>query len=340
MGAANSKSPGYSSRNPFTGSHWKAPHGNAQPMLRRAGWGTQAKCQSKPRYADARGWALTTIYGVPENLLDRYPPTVYSVQQALEDIEACKKGANLPHFRQVVRYDKVVGGRDPRVYALVKYHGYRASNFDDPRVLQLLPYSEKDAQIDISYYQKRGRPYYTVIKHTSTVLDPKTGTVRDWRHRGFDNKYRYDVYDPKGAGARIEKLGAKVKTRLDVSKYPKKKVGGRWVRMVPCRELPAMCRPGDTVFPYAGGDDKSNAVLNILEAKKRKIQERRAAVEHSRKMDQLTRRMQGLNKNSDKYKALKAQRDALSKKTQRRRQRQQRHFNEKLKNASKVYDTV
>jgi len=334
MGAGNSKQPGWSVSNPFTGRTYVAHHGDARGMLKHAGSRTQRKCQRRPRYVDACGWALTEIYGVPQSLLDKYPPTVYSVEQALQDIDACKAGRDLPHYRRVVRYDRVVGAQDPRVYALMRYHGYTAANFQDGRLLQLLPYSAKDAQIDVAYYQKHGRPYYTVIKATSAVIDPKRGTVRDWRHRGFDNKYRYDAYDPKGAGARIERLGGKVRAKLDVSQYPKKKVGGLWVRMVPCSVMPAMCAPGQKDFPYAGGDERSNRAIEVLEAKKEKIRRRRAEVDHSKKMEQLSRRMKGLNKESNRYRTLKAQRDQLAQSLKERR------FQAKVNEVRGVYETV
>lgn len=297
----------------FGGKQWVAHHGGASKMLRHAGTRGQRKCLAKPAYAEPRGFALTVIYGVPQRLLGRYPPSVYSVRQATEDIAACRAGRELPHYRQVVRYDRISGAQDPRVYALTKYHGYTARDFEDPKLLQLLPYTEKDAQIDISAFQKKGRPYYTVIKHTSTVLDPKRGTARNWRQRGFEDRYRYDLYDPTAAGQRVRQLGNRTGARFDASKYPRIRSGGQWVRLVPCKELPAMCRPGDKVFPFAdsGGNGRTAKAAEYLEAKKRKVRERRARVEHSKKMDRLTRKMRGLDPESDRYKALARQKKDL-----------------------------
>ncbi len=313
MGATNSKGTRVS-QSIFSGKQWVAHHRGAAPMLQHAGSRGQRKCLDKPAYAEPRGFALTVIYGVPQRLLSRYPPSVYSVQQASEDIAACRAGRALPHYRQVVRYDKISGSKDPRVYALTRYHGYTARDFEDPRVLQLLPYTDKDAQIDISTFQKKGRPYYTVIKHTSTVLDPKRGTARNWRQRGFDNRYRYDLYDPTAAGQRVRQLGDRTGARFDASKYPRIRSGGQWVRLVPCKELPAMCKPGDKVFPYAdvgGGNGRTAKAAEYLEARKRKVRDRRAQVEHSKKMNRLARKMRGLDPQSERYKALAQQKKNL-----------------------------
>lgn len=309
MGIANSKR------------QWVAPPGGggARAMLRHAGSAAQRRCQSKPAYAEVRGFALTAIYGVPQRLLSMYPPTVYSAEQAAADIEACRAGRQLPHHRRVVRYDKVSGGQDARIYALTTYHGYRARDFENPRTLQLLPYSEKDAQIDISAFQKTGKPYYRVIKQTSVVYDPKRGTARDWRDRGFDNRYRYSVHD---SGQKLRLLGDRTGKRLDVSKYPRIQSGGKWVRLVPCSAMPEMCRPGDKVFPYiddgraggkrggrgAGGGGQAAA----REAQNRKKRERRQQVAHSKKMDQLTRKMQGLNRSDPKYQELARRKKSLA----------------------------
>lgn len=310
MGATYSKGSTTVSESLFGGKQWVAHHKDAKMMLQRAGGRVQRKCLQKPAYAEPRGFALTVIYGVPQRLLGRYPPSVYSVQQATADIDACKAGRDLPYYKQVVRYNSISGAKDPRVYALTKYHGYRARDFEDPKLLQLLPYSEKDAQIDISSFQKKGKPYYTVIKHTSTVLDPKRGTARDWRQRGFDDRYRYDLYDPTAAGQRVRQLGNRTGARFDASKYPRVRSGGQWVRMVPCKELPAMCKPGDKVFPYAesgGGDGRTAKAAEYLEAKKRKVRARREQVEHSKKMNRLTRKMKAAEPESDRYKALAQQ---------------------------------
>lgn len=329
MGGVNSTGR-YTTRDIFTGKQWVAHHGQAHMTLQHAGRWTQAKCAAKPAYAEPRGFALTTIYGVPQRLLGRYPPSVYSLQDALDDIKACKAGRELPHHKKVVRYDKISGSKDPRVYALTKYHGYSSRDFDDPKLLQLLPYSEKDAQIDISYFQKHGKPYYTVIKHTSSVLDPKRGTTRNWRHRGFDNRYKYDLFDPGAKSQKLRQLGNRTGRRFDPTKYPRIRSGGQWVRLVPCSELPAMCKPGDKVFPYAesGGDGgKSAKAAEYLEAKKRKVREQRAQIEHSRKMARLNRKMKALDPQNAKYAALAQQKKEL-------------RAARKLNRLAQVYNTV
>jgi len=310
MGATNSKGVYHS---PLSGKQYVSHHEHGHRMLRHAGHAGQRKCLSKPLYAEARGFALTTIYGVPQRLLDRYPPSVYSVQHAVEDIEACKLGRVLPHHKRVVRFDKVARGQDPRIYALTTYHGYKPRDFQDPKVLQLLPYTEKDAQIDISTFQKKGKPYYTVIRHTSTVLDPKRGTVRNWRHKGFENKYRYDLYDPTAAGQKLRRLGNRTGSRFDASKYPLVEAGGQRVRLVPCKVMPAMCKPGDTVFPFLepGASEKTAKAAAYLEAKKRKVRARREQVEYSKQMNRLARRMKGLNAESNKYKQLAKRKEEL-----------------------------
>ena len=283
---------------------------NSSPFVQTVSKTAQRRCAAKPRYVEDRGFALTTIYRVGAAQLDFYPPEVYSLQQAREDIRACAAGAALPHSKRVVRFDRLVGkGGDPRQYALIRFHGYSPADFRDPRLLQLLPYSKKDAQIDISQFAKTGKPYYTVIRHLSQVLDPKRGTVRNWRSRGFDDKYKYDAYNPE---APSRPLGSRVGRRFDASKYPRVRgAGGQWVRMVPCSEAPAMCKPGNTTFPYLNSDDKSSAAAQVLEAKKRKIQLQRARDQHGREMQKLAQRMKGLDRESDQYKRLAEKRQKL-----------------------------
>lgn len=312
MGATNSTQRVYSQA--FTGKQWKSHHDDGHLMLKHAGAFGQRRCAQKPAYAEPRGFALTAIYNVPPGMLNRYPPTVYSAQQAQEDIDACRRGRPLPHYKQVVRYNRISGSRDPRVYALIKYHGYSRRDFDDPRLLQLLPYSEKDAQIDISTYQTTGKPYYKVVKHTSTVIDPKRGSHRNWRHKGFDDKYKYSIHP---TDQKVRRLGDRTGKKFDASKYPLVRQGSQWVRQVPCAQLPAMCKPGDKYFPYVNtanrtdGSGRTAKAAEVLEARKRKIRNRKAQVEHSKKMDRLSRKMKALNKADPKYQKLAQQRQAL-----------------------------
>lgn len=304
MGGTYSTGRGYASESLVTGSKYRSQHEYGKLMLQRPGVFTRRKCASKPPYVDARGFALSVIYGVPNTQLSLYPPTVYSAQQAQEDIAACRAGRDLPHYSRVIRIDKVVGSREPRQYALTKYHGYSPKNFRDGKLLKLLPYSVKDAQIDIATFQKTGKPYYQVIKATSTVIDPKRGTVRNWRDRGFDNKYTYDPYDPAGQKQKLRKLGNAVKRKVDVRKYPLVTRGGRQVRMIPCGVMPVMCTKGQKEFPYVDVDAASQAAVAQLTAKQSKARSKELQRRYSAKMQQLQRRMQGLSPNDPKYKRL------------------------------------
>jgi hypothetical protein len=268
-------------------------------------WTTRRRCAAKPPYAEPRGFALTTVYGVPPGLLNRYPPHVYDSRQAAEDIAACAAGRRPPHAARVVRFDKIAGG-DLRAYALKAYHGYTAADLRDPRTLQLLPYTDKDAQVDIAYFRRHRRPYYRVVKQTSQVLDPKRGTARDWRHHGYRNGYRYGLTETPA-----KRLGGRVKRKFDASKYPRVRgAGGRgWVHLVPCAELPAMCRPGDTVFPYAA-EGESGAAEHAL-ARARKLRARQAQAAHSRRMQALAEKLRGLDPGSAQHAKVRAKRDAL-----------------------------
>lgn len=306
MGATNSKGVYYS---PFSGKQYATTPGGGR-TLRHAGSARQRKCQAKPPYAEARGFALTVIYGVPASLLDRYPPTVYSLQQAREDIAACSAGQVLPHHARVVRFDKVVRKQDPRVYALTQYHGYSARDFKDGKLLELLPYSAKNAQIDITAFAKTGKPYYRVIKQTSTVLDVQRGTARDWRHRGFDDRYRYDLYDPGAKRQKLRELGSRTGLRFDASRYPTRGQGSQRVRVVPCTDLPAMCRAGDTNFVFLDPDPTSGPAAAVARAAER-LAKRRDLARHSQRMARLARRMKALDPASDKYKLLASQRREL-----------------------------
>lgn len=256
MGATYSTGRGRARESLFSGARYVSTVGKKPRLLQRAGFGTQAKCQAKPPIVDSRGWALTKIYGVPYSKLGMYPPTVYSLAMAEADIAACSAGRDLPYYDKVVRYDKISRGQDPRVYALTKYHGYTWADLADGQVLRLLPYSDKNAQIDISSYTRTGRPYYKVIKATSVVMDPKRGIVRDWRNKGFKDGYRYDQYDPRAERQEVGRLGDPVRRRFDLSKYRSEIRGGRKTYFIPCSEMPIMCRPGDREFPWLG--DGSN----------------------------------------------------------------------------------
>lgn len=301
MGASQSSQKRYyTTQNPFTGARKVMGHERAKLRLLRPGWWTQGKCASKPEFVDSRGFALSTIYGVKD--LSKFPPTVYTLQMAQDDIKACAAGRDLVHYDKIVRYDKIVKSRDPREYALRKYHGYAPSDF--PAALGLLPYTAKNAQVNIAHFQRTGKPYYKVVKATSTVIDPKRGSVRDWRHDGFDNKYSYDVYDPAGQKQRIGRLGNKAKLRFDASKYPLQKTRkGQYVRMVPCSVMPGMCAPGMKEFPYSTGYEKLEVAQRQAEAKRQKDLRKRALATHSQKMSQLRRRLAAAEKNGNSARA-------------------------------------
>lgn len=298
------------SKNPFTRARYARHHGS-KAALQRPGILTRRKCQAKPRYVDSRGFALQEIYEIQGRQLDKYPPGVYSLEQAEQDIAACAAGKDLPHYRRVVRYDVIAGDKDPRVYALMKYHRYTAAELADGTVLKILPYSEKDAQIDITTFQKTGKPYYKVVKAISQVIDEKKKIVRDWRDKGFDNKYKYQAYDPRAEKARVAALGGPVRRKFDATKYPKKKVGGRWVRIVPCTEFPSMCAKGDQTFTFLASNEKSDAFGSAMDAKAAKAAAQRQAIRHSQEQQALRRRIaaaKGKNAGGTKAQVLNAQR--------------------------------
>lgn len=307
MGAGQSTSYGRTwTENPFTGTRRAQAHSRARSRLMRPGVFTQSRCRNKPAYVDPRGFALKEIYKVRD--LSRYPPTVYTLAMAQEDLRACAAGRDLPHHDKVVKYDKIAGWRGPRVYALVKYHGYTEA--EAAAALRLLPYSDKDAQVNISHFQRKGVPYYKVVKQAAMVIDSKRGSVRDWRHKGFDDGYKYDVTDPTGAKARVGRLGGRVQNRVNVTKYPLKKLrSGQWAHMVPCALMPGMCGPGMKEFPHlvSANQRRAQAGLQLAQLKQAKHAQRRALAEHSRKMAQLRRRLGAAKNNANKTKTLRNQ---------------------------------
>jgi hypothetical protein len=299
MGAAPSTQRRF---NPFTGRETVAPRAGAKRQLVKPSYGTQRKCQLKPAYVDPRGFALQAIYGVRD--LDMYPTSVYTLDMARQDIRACAMGRDLVHFARVVRYDKIArSDGNPRVYALRKYHGYTYEEI--PTALRTLPYSIKDAQVDIATFQRTGRPYYKVVKQTSTVIDPKRQVVRNWRHKGFDNKFKYDVHNP---AAKARRLGTLPEMRFDVTKYPLKKLrSGQWGRMVPCAAVPTMCAPGMKEFPYVTGQEKRDVEVGLLRQRNTKRRLKNAQAAHSKKMEQLARRIKALNPSTNKNRINKMQ---------------------------------
>lgn len=230
--------------NPFAGGTQVSRPGRAAQMYRPGAW-MRFKCRRMPAYADARGWVLTNVYGVPSRLLSMYPPNVYSKEMALADLQACKTGQPLRFFDRVVRVDRVAGRDTSRwkAYALTRYHGYRR---DERDAMNALPYSAKDAQIDIQYFQRYGRPYFQVNKYRSEVYDPKRGFVRDWRHRGFSDGYSYS---PAGSKAQ-RSLGDRLPKKFQKKQFPLVQLpSGQYVRKIPCGVVgPAYCRPGQTEY--------------------------------------------------------------------------------------------
>lgn len=200
-----------------------------------------------------RGWALRYIYKVPYNRLAEYPPHVYTVAQAMDDIKACADGRRLPHFARVVRYDKIVGSKDPRVHTLTKMHGFKAKDLANGKILGALPYSVKDAQIDITYYAREGRPYYTIQKYPEVSVIDRQGRRRTWRNKGYSDGYKYNRLDPEGRWQSIRRLRDGTSRRFDLSKY-RKVVGAdgvpKW--MIPCEKMPSMCVRGQKEFVYYG----------------------------------------------------------------------------------------
>lgn len=289
-------------------------------QVQRPSWLKQQRCRRIPTYADVRGWMLTQVYGVPDGGLDKYPPSVYSLDMAEADLKACQAGRTLPHHKKVVVVEKVVGrGKDPREYTLTRYHGFTRRELRT--ALERLPYSKKNAQIDIASYQKTGRPYYFVDRVSFTVRDRKYGTVRNWRHKGFEDKYRYDRYDPQATGQRLESLrSARVRHRIDVGKYKRRRTrSGQWVVDVPCSDAPYMCAPGEKTFTYdaSGYGSATDKAAKALADRTAKLDKRRRQVEHSRQMERLAKRIKALNRskpeNQEAYRRLTQQRANLQK---------------------------
>lgn len=241
----------------------RLPGGGTAKLLQVAGRGAQAKCRrGVPKRTDPRGWALYHIYGVPDDQLDMYPSTLYTLRMAFDDVRACATGRQLPQTRKVVRYDKISRG-DPITYALSRVHGLTPAEVALAK--KGLPYTLKMAQIDISTYAKRGTSYYKVRLPGFQVIDKKTGIVRDYRDKGFENKYRYAYTDVDGSKMGVKKLNADVERRLDLKRgvregrYGLKMRGGRPTYEIPCADFPAMCDRGDKTFFHVA-DDPAEAV--------------------------------------------------------------------------------
>lgn len=231
--------------NPLGGGTKVARPGRVAHTYRPGAW-TRFKCRRVPAYADVRGWVLTNVYGVPPRLLSMYPPNVYSLEMARADLDMCKLGQPLRYFDRVVRVDRAAG-RDAsrwKAYALTRYHGYRP---DEKAAMNSLPYSTKDAQIDIAYFQRHGRPYFQVNKYRSEVYDPKRGFLRDWRYNGFSDGY---TYSPT-AGAKAQRfLSDRMPKKFKKKDYPLAQLpSGQYVRKIPCAVVgAAYCRPGQSEY--------------------------------------------------------------------------------------------
>lgn len=253
----------------MSGARYETLPGGKSRLLKVAGWGTRRKCLAGPqRIQDTRGWALTQIYGVPMSQLDMYPSTFYTLDMALADIAACRSGASLPYTRKVVRFDRISRG-DPIAFALSRVHGLSPAEVALGR--KGLPYTAKMAQIDISSYAKRGKPYYQIRLPGFQVIDLKTGVVRDYRDKGLEEGYKYVYANIDGRGQRIRRLDSPVERRLDLrggvakGRYSLKVRGGRPTYEIPCADFPAMCGPGQKTFFHVA-DDPAEAVATASAA--------------------------------------------------------------------------
>lgn len=285
-------------------------------MLQRPGYLTQRRCLAKDKtpWVDDRGWALTQIYGVPARLLDMYPPKVYSLDQARQDIQACQQGRDLPHRLRVVRFDRMAGSKDLRVYALTKLHGFTARELRDRRVLQQLPYSTKDAQIDVTYHARHGKPFYVVDKWPALAVRTSNGRIlRTALDKGYRNDYKYNPYDPRASVGSVTDF---VKRKVDLSKYPPVVVGGRLVHKVPCAAMPrGFCGPSDqvyTVIAEAGAVQAAGGPAAAVQRTKRQLTGEKLLLQrHAAQMGNIKKRMAGLRQGSPQFAKLAANRQAL-----------------------------
>ena len=232
-------------RNPLTGARYVRRADGRGTFLQRPGFFTRRGCRAAlaSRFVDLRGYALTRVYGIPPARLDMYPPKVYSDEMAAEDMRRCAAGDKLRFYDRVVRVHKIAGAAGLRKYALMRYHGFKAR--DVAEALPSLPYSEKDAQIDITHYERYGRPYFRVSRLGLTVVDGKHGIIRDWRDKGFNDQYTYDV---RGGAARRTINQSPMRAYDERTFEVVRLKGGRYARRVPCSAAPAYCNPGETHF--------------------------------------------------------------------------------------------
>ncbi|APC25849.1 hypothetical protein BST79_gp336 [Only Syngen Nebraska virus 5] len=240
------------------------------------------KCSKVPQYADRRAWALKELYGIKN--LNEFPPQVYSLADANDDIADCAKGYRLRHSYKVVSTSKLEQriGKDPRIYALRKYHGYTDV---PPRVLAILPYSKQDAVRDISYYKKYRTPYFTIDRLTSTVRSKDGKITRSPGQKGttLDYKYNRTKINQKG------KFGAGKK--YDPRKYPLQSMkDGSVGRVIPCSVDPSMCTPGQTTFVSR---DVSNVLKRaaVVNAKSKKQSIRTLQTTHAKKIQALNKKI-------------------------------------------------
>ena len=240
------------------------------------------KCSKVPQSADRRAWALKELYGIKN--LNEFPPQVYSLQDANDDISDCAKGYRLRHSYKVVSTQKLEQrlGKDPRIYALRKYHGYTDV---PPRVLAILPYSKQNAVRDISYYKKYRTPYFTIDKLTSTVRSKDGKITRTPGQKGtqLDYKYNRTQINQKGKFSAGKKY--------DPRKYPLQSMkDGSVGRIIPCSVDPSQCTPGQTTFVSRDVSDvlKRAAVVN---AKSKKQSIRALQTTHAKKIQALNKKI-------------------------------------------------
>ncbi|AGE57478.1 hypothetical protein PBCVNEJV4_733R [Paramecium bursaria Chlorella virus NE-JV-4] len=240
------------------------------------------KCSKVPQYADRRAWALKELYGIKN--LSEFPPQVYSLQDANDDISDCAQGYRLRHSYKVVSTQKLEQrlGKDPRIYSLRKYHGYTDV---PPRVLALLPYSKQNAVRDISYYKKYRTPYFTIDKLTSTVRSKDGKITRTPGQKGtqLDYKYNRTKINQKGKFSAGKKY--------DPRKYPLQSMkDGSVGRVIPCSVDPSQCTPGQTTFVSRDVSDvlKRAAMVN---AKSKKQSLRALQTTHAKKIQALNKKI-------------------------------------------------
>lgn len=251
--------------------------------IRISDW-SSSKCSKIPEYADRRVWVLKNLYKIKN--IDEFPPQMYSVRDAEEDISDCIAGFRLRHSYKVVSIERLeaIKGKDLRRYALQKYHGY--PDLIDQRSIEFLPYSKQNAATDVKYYRKYRQPYFIIDRVTGTVRSRDGKISRQPGQKGTEMKYSYRRGDMAKKG--VFSAGKK---KYDVRKYPLQSMkDGSVGRVIPCSVDPSMCTPGQSTFISRDvGDALKRAAM--VNAKQRKQTLRYLQTSHAKKIAALNKKI-------------------------------------------------